>query len=92
MACEAKWIKSCRNITLLSKVKKRSTLGCSNKVVSKFMRSCALQQADSLLVKLSAGDSVAQDAVYPSPCLVALYNKAFYVGAPALIYGLIALM
>ena len=56
----------------------------------KFMRSCELQQDDSLLVKFSTGDSFAQDAVYPGSCLVALYNKAFYEGAPALIYGLIA--
>ena len=55
------------------------------------MRSCELQQDDSLLVKFSAGESVAQDAVYPSSCLVALYNRAFYEGDPALIYGLIAL-
>ena len=58
----------------------------------KFMRSSALQLDDSLLVKLSVGDMVTQDAVYHSSCLVALYYKAFHEGAPALIYGLIALM
>ena len=50
-----------------------------------------LQQDDSLLVKFSAGDIVVQDAVYHSPCLVALYNKAFYETTPDLIYRLIAL-
>lgn len=41
------------------------------------VRNCALQLQDKpLLVKLSTGDMVAQDAEYHIKCLVALYNRA----------------
>ena len=58
--------------TSKDKLHNASTFKMDNRV-----RTCALQlQDESLLAKLSAGDMVAQDAVYHSSCLVALYNKA----------------
>ena len=40
------------------------------------LKECALQLQDTiLLVKLSAGDMISQDAVYHKNCLVALYNR-----------------
>ena len=51
---------------------KASTFGMDVRV-----RQCAVKLQDKqLLAKLSAGDLIAQDALYHLPCLVSLYNRA----------------
>ena len=51
---------------------KASTFGMDVRV-----RQCAVKLQDKLLLaKLSAGDLIAQDALYHLPCLVSLYNRA----------------
>ncbi len=41
------------------------------------VRQCAVKLQDKqLLAKLSAGDLIAQDALYHLPCFVSLYNRA----------------
>ena len=76
--------------TSKDKLHNASTFKMDNRV-----RTCALQlQDESLLAKLSAGDMVAQDAVYHSSCLVALYNKADRLSkdidyeSPSVIHGI----
>ena len=53
-------------------MRRASTFGIDLKV-----RQCAtILQDEQLLAKLSAGDLIAQDALYHLECLVSLYNKA----------------
>ena len=53
-------------------LRKASTFDLDRRV-----RKCALKLEDkSLIAKLSAGDMMAQDALYHVKCLVSLYNKA----------------